>query len=68
MSNQEKILEIIVNNSVRLYSMGIGFYAIKEHDCSKEIAQQFRPRLTVQQVKEAFEQLFNEQISFGKAA
>ena len=29
MSNQEKILEIIVNNSVRLYSMGIGFYAIK---------------------------------------
>ena len=62
MNNQEKILEI-VEEQQRTF---LGSSEANLH-ASEEIADKFRPRLTVQQVKEVFEQLFNEQILFSKA-
>lgn len=61
MNNQERIFEII-NESRYGFLMEVNSYK-----ASIDLSQQFRPRLTVSQVKEVFEQLFNEQISFSKA-
>lgn len=61
-SDQEKILEIIEEQERKF----LGSNEANLH-ASEIIAEQFRPKLTIEQVKEIYSKLWTCQISFSEA-
>lgn len=67
MNNQEKILEIIDRNKKRIFIGSIKGRIVNEYEASKEIANQFRPKLKQSELEKVYTLLFKGEISFSKA-